>query len=288
VSDARALGFGDLVLCAGTVPFSSLQERVVAAAEAGFAALSLFPHDYQRARASGLSDADLRGLLRDHDIRVAEIDPLLSWMPSDAAGAGVNEAGRAFLATGEDEFYAIADALGARSINAALADPRPVELDVVADAFGTLCDRAAAHGLFVTLEFLPWTTIRDAATAASVAIRAGRANGGVMLDAWHHFRSGAGIASIPAALVLGIQINDAPAQAEADLIDETLHRRLAPGEGEIDLAGLLRHLAAGGCTAPIGVEVFSDASAAAPLRDTTQRMADAARRILAASRGSSS
>ncbi len=284
MSDARTLGFGDLVLCAGTVPQSSLAARVVAAAEAGFAAISIFPHDYQQARASGHSDADLRALLRDHDIAIAEIDPLLSWMPSDASDAGINEAGRAFLATGEDAFYAIADALGARSINAALADPRPVELDAVADAFGALCDRAAAHDLLVTLEFLPWTTIRDAATAAVVVQRAGRANGGVMLDAWHHFRSGAPIASIPAAQVLGIQINDAPAQPEANLIDETLHQRLAPGDGAIDLAGLLRHLAAGGCMAPIGVEVFSDTWAVTPLRDTAQRMATAARKILAAAR----
>jgi hypothetical protein len=39
------------------------------------------------------------------------------------------------------------------------------------------------------------------------------------------------------ARVLGIQINDAPAQAEADLIDETLHRRLAPGDGDIENKG---------------------------------------------------
>ncbi len=284
MSGARALGFGDLVLCAGTVPLSSLQERIVAAAEAGFAGISLFPRDYQRARASGLSDADLRGLLRDHGLAIAEIDPLLSWMPGDAADAGVSDEGRAFLATGEDEFYAIADALGARSINAALADPRPLELDAVAGAFAALCDRANAHDLLVTLEFLPWTTIRDAATAAAVVQRAGRANGGVMLDAWHHFRGGAATRSIPASLVLGIQISDAPAQPEADLIDETLHRRLAPGEGDIDLAALLRHLAAGGCTAPVGVEVFSDTWAAAPLHETTRRMAGAAHRILEASR----
>lgn len=287
MSDERALGFGDLVLCAGTVPQSSLQERVAAAAEAGFAAISLFPHDYQRARASGLSDADLRTLLRDHGVAIAEIDPLLSWMPGGATDAGISGAGRAFLAAGEDAFYAIADALGARSINAALADPRPVELDAVAGAFGALCDRAAAHGLLVTLEFLPWTTIRDAATAASIVRRAGRANGGVMLDAWHHFRSGAATRSIPAAQVLGIQINDAPVQAEADLIEETLHRRLAPGDGDIDLAGLLRHLAAGGCNAPIGVEVFSDEIVELPLLDTARRMAAAARVILEASRGSS-
>jgi sugar phosphate isomerase/epimerase len=284
VSGARPLGFGDLVLCAGTVPNAPLEERIVAAADAGFAAISIFPHDYQRARAAGRSDADLRALLRDHGIAIAEIDPLLSWMPSGATGAGLSDEGRAFAATGEDAFYAIADALGARSINAALADPRPVEIAAVADAFAALCDRANAHGLLVTLEFLPWTPIRDAATAADVVQRASCVNGGVMLDAWHQFRSGAAIASLPAMQVLGIQLNDAPAEPEADAIDETLHRRLAPGDGAIDLTALLRHLAAGGCNAPIGVEVFSDTWSAAPLRETAQYMGDAARRILAASR----
>jgi sugar phosphate isomerase/epimerase len=205
-------------------------------------------------------------------------------MPGDVADAGVSDEGRAFLATGEDEFYAIADALGARSINAALADPRALELDAVAGAFAALCDRANAHGLLVTLEFLPWTMIRDVAMAATVVQRAGRTNGGVMLDAWHHFRSGATTRSIPAAHVRGIQLNDAPARAESDLIDETLHRRLAPGDGDIDLTGLLRHLAAGGCTAPIGIEVFSDTWNSAPLRDTAQHMAAAARRTLEAAR----
>jgi len=281
---ARALGPGDLVLCAGTVPRSGLRERVAAAAEAGFAAISLFPHEVQAAREAGLSDADLRALLRDHDVAIAELDPLLSWLPTGAADAGVAEEGQRFLAAGEDTFYAIADALGARSINAALADPRPVALDAVADAFGALCERAAAHDLLVTLEFLPWTSIRDAATAAAIVERAGCANGGVMLDAWHWFRSGAPLASIPAARVFGVQLCDAPAQAEADLIEETLHRRLAPGEGDADLAGLLRHLAAGGCAAPIGVEVFSDAVAAQPVRETARQMARAARRILEAAR----
>lgn len=284
MSDSRALGFGDLVLCAGTVPQSGLRERVAAAADAGFAAISVFPHEVQAAHEAGLSDADLRTLLRDHGIAIAEIDPLLSWMPSDGADAGVSEEGQRFLAAGEDQFYAIADALGARSINAALADPRPIEAAAIADAFGALCTRAAAHGLRVTLEFLPWTSIRDAATAGAIVEAAGCVNGGVMLDAWHWFRSGADLASIPAARVFGVQLSDAPAQAEADVIDETLHRRLAPGDGDADLTGLLRRLRAGGCNAPIGVEVFSDVVAIQPLRETAHQMARVARRLLAASR----
>jgi sugar phosphate isomerase/epimerase len=270
------------VLCAGTVARSGLVERARAAAEAGFAGLSLFVDDHRRARESGLSDAELRRVLADCGLAVAEIDPLLTWLPGPASGRGVVEGARALLSHAEDDFYRVADALGARSINAAFADPGEVELDAVADAFAKLCDRAAAHGLLVHLEFLPWTRIGDVTTAARIVERAGRANGGVMLDAWHHFRSGSPDSAIPAARVLGIQLCDAPARPEADPIAETLHRRLVPGEGDADLVGLLRHLAAGGCTAPIGLEVFSDQLAALPLREVARRLAAAARGILAA------
>jgi sugar phosphate isomerase/epimerase len=275
------LGFGDLVLCAGTVPRSGLVERAEAAAEAGFAGLSLFADDYQRARASGLSDADLRAVLRDHGLAVAELDPLLSWLPEDAGEAGLTAEGRAFAAHGEDDFYRIAEALGARSLNAVLASP-PADLDRVADAFAALCDRAAAHGLLVHLEFLPWTAIRDAATADRIAGRAGRANGGVMLDAWQHARSGAPHGSVSVERVRAVQLADAPRTAEADLVAETLHRRLLPGQGDVDLVGLVRHLAAGNCRAPIGVEVFSDEIGALPVREAARRTADAARRVLSA------
>jgi sugar phosphate isomerase/epimerase len=265
-----ALGPDDLVLCAGTAP-------------AGFAGLSLFAEDVRRARAAGLADAALRAVLRDHGLAVAELDPLLTWLPGAGEG-GLRAEGRAFRAAGEDDLYAIADALGgARGINAALADP-PADLERVAGAFGALCDRAAAHGLAVSLEFLPWTHIGDAATAGWIVERAGRPNGGVMLDAWHHARSGAPHASIPAARVTAIQLADAPATPEPDLVDETLHRRLLPGEGAIDLPGLLRRLRAGGCAAPVGVEVFSDALASRPVAEVARAAAAAARRVLAAAR----
>jgi sugar phosphate isomerase/epimerase len=278
-----ALGFGDLVLCAGTVAASGLVERIAAASDAGFAGLSLFPADYRRAREAGHSDAELRARLADAGLAIAEIDPLLAWLPQ-AGDAGVRDEGRDFLAATEDEFYAIADALGARSINAALADPRGADEGLVADAFGALCERAAAHGLLVTLEFLPWTPIGDASAANRVVEKAGRSNGGVMLDAWHRLRSGAPIAAIDADRVLGVQLCDAPAAAEADPIDETLHRRLLPGEGAADVVALLRHLEAGGCTAPLGIEVFSDTLAKLSVREAALRCAASAQACLASAR----
>jgi sugar phosphate isomerase/epimerase len=269
-----------LVLCRGTISAASFRERVAAASAAGYGGISLFAADYRSARADGLSDADMRGLLADHGLEVAELDPLMHWIP-----------GRPHAERGPDdeaEFHAIANAIGARSINAAIGVPGNVEIDRVAESFAGVCDRAREHGLLVHLEFLPWTAIDDLRKAALVVQLAGCENGGVMFDTWHHLRSGlpdSVIAEIPADRIIAIQTNDAPREAEADLLLETLHRRLLPGEGDIDLPGIFRRLFAGGCVAPVGVEVFSDELAKLPFDEAARRAADATRRVLAEARG---
>jgi len=71
-----------------------------------------------------------------------------------------------------------------------------------------------------------------------------------------------------------VQINDAPAVAEANLSDETQHRRLLPGQGDFDLVGLIKVLDEIACSAPIGVEILSDAIYAQPVggaRGVTRR-----------------
>ncbi len=282
------LGPGDLVLCAGTLPRASFAERVEAAAEAGFAGISLFVADYQRARADGLSDAEMRALLADRGVVVAELDPLMGWLPESAAAGAVNEQGAAFLQHPERDFYALAEALGARSLNAVSIAPPPLDADAVAEAFAGLCDRAAEHGLLVHLEFLPWTQIPDVDAALEIVQLAGRPNGGLMLDSWHHFRSGGDAVSlrrVPGERILAIQINDAPRLAEPDPIEETTRRRLLPGEGDIDLAELLKAVRERGSTAPIGVEVFSDALARLPAREAARLAGDAARAVLRQVRG---
>ena len=65
-------------------------------------------------------------------------------------------------------------------------------------------------------------------------------------------------------------------------MDETLHRRLLPGDGDIDLVGIFRRLRDGGCKAPFGVEIFSDELAALPFAEAARRAGDATRRVLAA------
>ncbi|MCZ6782826.1 MAG: TIM barrel protein [Proteobacteria bacterium] len=287
------LGPEDLVLCAGTGPRAPFAERAAAAAAAGFAGISVFVDDFEAARAKGLSEADLRAILADHGLRVAEVDPLLRWLPGSepatgtATGSGVSAEGVGFFRYGEDDFYRVADALGARSLNAVVYTDEPVETDSLVESFAGLCDRAAGHDLLVHLEFLPWTPVADAFAALAIAEAAGRRNGGIMLDTWHHFRGAVPderLCELPGERVLAVQLSDAPAATEANPVEETLRRRLLPGEGDIDLPSLLRILREIGSPAPLGVEVFSDTLAALPMDEAARRAADTTRAALGLAR----
>lgn len=286
-----SLGPDDLVLCAGTIPSASFAERVEAAVAGGFRGLSLFLSDVDRALEGGAKGSDLRALLADHGLRVADLDPLLTWMPGSApAGMGGKGPAKAagFFGYGEDDFYRIAPEVGAQSINAALASPAPFSTDDLAEAFAGLCDRAGEHGLAVHLEFLPWTSVATLQAALAVVESADRPNGGVMFDSWHHFRAGQGpdeLSAAPGERVIAVQLNDAPREPEANLLEETLRRRLLPGEGDIDLVGLVRALDAIGCRAPLGVEVYSDRLAAMPPAEAGRLAGEATRAIVARARG---
>jgi sugar phosphate isomerase/epimerase len=257
------LGAGDTVLCSGTLrPGTSFRERAAAAEAGGFSGMSLWGRDYRVARDEGLGDKDIRLLLDDHGLSVGELDPAWWWLPgaSEIHIPPEHDQEQIFRYT-EPELFAVADAVGARSLNAVDVFGGPWSLDEAATAFAGLCDRAADHGLLVHLEFLPWSRIPDLATAWQVVGAADRPNGGLMLDAWHYFRSdpdGALLRSIPGSSILGIQLCDAPATPEADPLHATLNERLLPGDGEFPLTTLLADLQATGTAAPLGVEVFSD------------------------------
>lgn len=246
-----------LVLCAGTVTGANFEQLIAAARAGGFDAVSLFPAHYREARAAGASDADLRLRLADNGLCIAELDPLLNWVPGHEFPA---DAGMGLAA--EDEFYRIKDALGARSLNVVWALPQRVSEEVLVEAFAAVCDRAARHDLLAHIEFLPWAQIDSIETALRVVRLADRPNGGILFDSWHHFRSGvdnAALTTLPGERVQAIQLNDAPALAEENLVEETMQRRLLPGEGDIALVEIIRALDAAGCNAPLGIEVFSTA-----------------------------
>lgn len=224
----------------------------------------------------------MRHVLADHGLQVAELDPLLNWIPDLELGDGASEQGEAFFRASPEEFFRVGEALDAMAIGTALFTDQELELDRIAESFATLCDGAKEHGLLITLEFLPWSQIATLGDVVELVNLAGRDNGGVMFDTWHHFRSGGDLDSIRkhATKILGVQINDAPAEPEADLVQETMCRRRLPGDGDIDLAGYLNALRDGNCKAPIGAEVFSETLAQKPVQEIADATMAAMRKVI--------
>jgi sugar phosphate isomerase/epimerase len=277
------LGPEDLVLCAGTLLQTPIVQRMEAARAAGFTAISLWAEDYEQARASGLSPADVRAMLDDHGLSIGELDGVSQWLP-----AGDDDGGFGHRA---EELFAVADAVGGRSLNVFEMFGREVPDEVAAEAFAGVCDRAREHGLLVHLEFLPWSAFPNAARAWEIVRLAGRENGGLLIDTWHHIRSNEGHAAlraVPGSKIFAVQLADAPSKPDGELLDETLRRRRLPGDGDGDLAALLRQLREQGCVAPIGVEVFSDELSSLAPGDAAARAWRAASQVVARARGRAS
>ncbi len=272
----------DLVLCELTLPQATFAELVDAAAVNGFSAISMSTRRYRQARdREGMSDADLRARLRHTGVLVAEVDVVYEW----AQGGDNGERSRRM----EERVRAIASLVGARSINMVsdIGDPHE-PIDAAAERFAAVCDRCATDGLLAHIEYMPWFNGVELARMAAVVTMADRPNGGLEIDVWHHFRSGltvADIAALDGRFVNAIQLDDAPAVARANLLEETLHERLVPGEGALDVVGFIRALDEIGCRAPVGVEVPSDVLTGLHPTEAARRAAVAARSVLAVARG---
>src|SRR4051794_19373703 len=111
VGPARDLRWPDLVWCHFSRPrFGGFDERVAAAAEAGFAGIGLYTEEYRRLRdEEGRSGADIRKQLDDHGLVLAEIESLKGW------GGGPDAAQAAQL---EETAFEMADEVGARYVQA--------------------------------------------------------------------------------------------------------------------------------------------------------------------------
>jgi sugar phosphate isomerase/epimerase len=84
-----------------------------------------------------------------------------------------------------------------------------------------------------------------------------------LVDSWHFTFSDDTwevLAALPLDEIAYVQFDDHPALESDDLIDETLRRRLMPGEGEFELTRFCEVLRAKGYTRPVSCEVLSDAT----------------------------
>ncbi|MFO1311695.1 MAG: TIM barrel protein [Burkholderiales bacterium] len=172
--------------------------------------------------------------------------------------------------------------LGARHALVAGNDPDEARLT---DNLAALCDLAAPLGIAPCLEPMPWTDAKDFAQAARIVGNAGRDNAGVLIDPLHFDRGGSvasEIAKVPRSWIRYVQMCDAPAERPTTL-DGLLHHaraeRLLPGEGGLDLAGILRAIPG---DTPISMEIPQATLArTVPAVERARRALEATKRLLA-------
>jgi sugar phosphate isomerase/epimerase len=153
-----------------------------------------------------------------------------------------------------------------------------------AETFARFCDLAAGIGLIVMLEFITYCAVNSLAEARRVVEGSGRANAGILIDTLQFFRSGAEPAALdglPASAFPYMQLCDglraAPATLEARRHEARTDRRL-PGEGELPVAELLRHLPPG---IPLSLEAPTAALRGLPHGEQGRLAGEAVRRFLA-------
>ncbi len=228
-----------------------MEDRLSAATEAGFSGIGLYIGEYQRLKAAGLAHGWLDEQLARYGQCVAEIEVVRGWATDDQSDAAH-----------EFELLAweMADRFQSRYLQA--IGPYDGSAEDAGRRFGSLCDRASDHGLVVGLEFLPFTNIIDARDALNVVEIAGRDNGGVCVDIWHHVRGAndqALIDAIPTEKIMGIQMSDGPlAQEMESYYDDCLRRRRAPREGDMPTTQFVRGLIDKGVSVPWSLEVCND------------------------------
>jgi sugar phosphate isomerase/epimerase len=266
------------VLCNVAVAGVPFLDHVAAARTARFDAISLLGRAHRRAtQRDGLTDRDMRMILDDHGIDLTDVEAAGDWL-----GPPPEDQPRLLRQVYPTETYLdVAEALGARTVVAvhfgALAPA-----DVAVMRFGELCDAAADRRLDVALEFVAFATIADVASAWEIVRLADHPNGGLLVDTWHHRRSGVGdeaLAAVDGTRVLSVQLADGSAEPVGPLVDDVMHRCL-PGRGAFG-TGLVRVLDDLGTRAPIGIEVFDQALLQGGARSAAQQLGDSLRQAVA-------
>lgn len=177
---------------------------------------------------------------------------------------------------------ATAARLGARELLVAGNDPDESRL---IDTFAAFCDLADRYGLGASLEFMPWTDAKDLRQAARIVRAVRRDNAAVLIDPFHLSRSGSRIedvAAMPPSSWRFMQFCDVPTALPPTMdaiLAEARAERLFPGEGGLDLLGLLRAMPD---DIPLSIEVPTHTLArSVPATERARRALAATRRVLA-------
>ena len=235
----------------------TLEEKMRAAAKAGFDGVEIFEQDLVT---SPLSPEDVRALAADLGLGLDLYQPFrdLDSVPEDLYRANLR---RAEAKLGLMERLGIETMLVCSNVATASIDDDALR----AEQLRGLAELAVDHGVKVAYEALAWGTyVNDYEHAWRIVADADHPNLGTCLDSFHilaRLASGgpdaASIEEIPGEKIFFVQVADAP-KLSMDVLSWSRHYRVFPGEGQFDLPAFMGHVARTGYSGPVSLEVFND------------------------------
>jgi sugar phosphate isomerase/epimerase len=263
---------GDVYPCSPTEvsPFP-LEQRAAAAAKAGWKGLGLVLDDL-KATIARVGVAGVRNILADHGMRHFELEILVDWYKDGELRAASDSFRRDVIELG--------GALGMRNlkIGASFADPGPADFPRMAAEFAKLCEEVGKVGATVSLEFMPFSIVRNIDDGLAIVQAADQANGGLTVDTWHVVRSGdpiSKVATIPGRFITSVELDDADEQVVGTLFEDTRFNRRLCGEGAYDTVAFIDAVQQAGFAGPYyGVEMISAVHRKLPLDEMAKRAYD--------------
>lgn len=259
---ARLDDRGNRVMWLANVRSVPYRERIEATSRAGFGWISTSPRDYERTRASGLSDADIRAIASDNDVKLSYLDPFASWVP-ESISPDEDPAIVPYLDTTPEQMFRIAEALQVDRLHfvGAYKAGRYTTTELI-DHFGKMADRAATYGLKSLIEGIAMWGLNRFDQAWEILKGAGRHNTGIIFDTWHYIRIGRSdhlFAEIPPGMIDTVQIADGTIKCPPgrSMVNDCIFHRLPIGDGEIPNLEILRLLNEHGHLTSVGPEIFS-------------------------------
>ena len=251
----------------------TLEEKLAAAARAGFDGVELFEPDVSESR---LSPGEVRLLAGELGLAIDLYQPFRDFEGVPAHRLGQN------LIRAQATFETMAELGAELLLVCSNVSPAAMPDDARAAAqLHALAERAEEHGIRVAYEALAWARhVSEYDHAWRIVRAADHSALGVCLDSFHVFARRTpldAIADIPADRLFFCQLADAP-DLDMDALRWSRHHRCLPGQGDFDLVDFTARVLRAGYDGPLSLEVFSDALH----RARPDRVARDARRSLAA------
>lgn len=231
----------------------TLEEKLIAAHEAGFDGVEIFEPDLV---ASPHSPEEIRDRARHLGLRLDLYQPF-----RDFEGVGPDLLEQNLRRA--DAKFALMNRLGVQTmlLCSNVATARSGDEQLAAAQLRRLGGLAETYGVRVAYEALAWGRFVDDYEAAARIVRlADHPHVGVCLDSFHILSKGhnpEAIETIPAEKIFFVQMADAPLLS-LDVLSWSRHHRVFPGEGGFDLGTFLAHLIRTGYDGPVSLEIFND------------------------------